>query len=176
MCNATRIKLDAPVFTERYVSFPLMETHGILADFFIRPQGVGLTCKGDDLLLFYLLQNRIHKKKIEFQVLNQTHKVRLEPCLSGEGKSSIDNPLKFYLGTIASGNLKDRSDIVISRDPATFEARADFLSNLLFTQWIAKMYDVILMYKVFKENKLLRDLNSNYNINTPHKDDGGLQN
>lgn len=176
LCNTTRIKLDAPVFTDRYVSFPLLETHGILADFFIRPQGVGLTCKGDDLLLFYLIQDRILKKKLQFEVLNQGHKVNLVPCISGDGNSSVENPLKFYLGTIASGNLKDRSDIVISRDESTFEQRSLFLTNLLFTQWIAKMYDVVLAYKTFKRLNLLRPLNSNYNPNTPHKDDGGLTN
>ena len=174
MCNVTRIQLDAPVFKEQYVSFPLMESHGINADFYIRPQGVGLTCKGDDLLLFYLLQNRILQKSIQFHFPFNGKPTAFEPCISGDGENSVKNPLKFYLGTIASGNLKNRCDIVLNRDESTHAQRGDFLSDVLFTQWIAQMMPYIESYRLFKENDLLRELNSNFDPEAPHKGDGGL--
>jgi hypothetical protein len=175
MCNVTRINLDAPVYKEQYVSFPLIATHDIYADFFIRPQGVGITCKGDDLLLFYFLQNLYQRNKLEFRFKRNGYVIPFEPCLSGEGQASIDNPLKFYLGTIASGNLKDRCDIRVERDITTYNERAEFLADLLFTQWIAPMMPYIEMYKLMRDNKLLRELNSNFDPNAPHKDDGGLE-
>lgn len=158
LCNATRINLDPPSFSEQYVSFPLEHWHGIKGDFFIRAQSVGITLKGEDVRLFYLIQDYIQRGEISFEVMLGGLRKPLEPKLSGDGEFNVNNPCTFYLASISSGNLKDCSDIPISRNEATFENRSDFLADLLFTQWIVKMMPIIEMYKVFKRNHLLIDL------------------
>jgi hypothetical protein len=156
LCNATRIKLDPPKFHEQYVSFPLSIEHEIEGDFFIRAQSVGITLKGEDVNLFYFLQAQINYKEIEFEVLHERRLRSWRPLISGDGKfDKLRNPCTFYLASISSGNLKDVSDLPVSRDPATFDARAEFLANLLFTQWIVKMMPHIETYKDYKRLNLL---------------------
>lgn len=155
LCAATRITLDAPRFEEQYVAFHLNETHGLDVDFFIRAQSVGITCKGEDIRLFYLLQDMVRRDQIQFYTTGGGVRKSFSPYLPQEGSFSMENPCTFYLAGISSGNLKGWSDIPISRDPSSFEARAEFLANLLFTQWIVKMMPVIETYKQYKRNGLL---------------------
>lgn len=155
LCDATRIFLDPPQFNDAYVSFPLKHWHGIEGDFFIRAQSVGITLKGEDLNLFYLLQNELQYEDIKLEVRRNKIITKLEPVFSGEGNFSVDNPCTFYLASISSGNLKDISDIRINRDPGSFNERADFLASLLFTQWIVKMMPYIEHYVKYKRLKLL---------------------
>jgi hypothetical protein len=155
LCDATRIYLDSPQFNDTYVSFPLKHWHGIDGDFFIRAQSVGITLKGQDINLFYLLQNELQYSDITMEVRRGKMLKQLKPVYSGEGNFSVANPCTFYLASISSGNLKDISDIRISRDASSFEERADFLANLLFTQWIVKMMPYIEMYKKYKRLNLL---------------------
>lgn len=155
LCNATRINLDPPEFNDAYVSFPLKHWHDIDGDFFIRAQSVGITLKGQDVNLFYLLQDELKFEHFKFEVPRNGLRQSLEPKFSGDGVFHPENPCTFYLASISSGNLKDISDIQINRDPAMLPRRADFLANLLFTQWIVKTMPYIEMYKKFKRCNIL---------------------
>lgn len=155
LCNTANIQLDPPRFEDQYVSFDLKHWHGIDADFFIRAQSVGITFKGEDIRLFYLLQNMIQYDTIKLTVKSGGIRKPLAPNFAGDGQYSMTNQCPFYLAAISSGNLKGCSDLQINRDPATFEDRATFLADLLFTQWIVKMMPVIHTYKMYKRNGLL---------------------
>ena len=160
LCNAlsSPIVLDAPRFEEQYVSFDLKDSHAISADFFIRAQSVGFTVKGEDLPLFYLLQDMVKTKALTFEVPHCGFRRQFEPHLAGNGQFSMANPCTFYLAGIASGNLKGWSDLPVSRDESTFEMRADFLANLLWTQWIVKIMPIVEQYKLYKRNHLLASI------------------
>lgn len=156
LCDATRINLDPPEFSEAYVSFPLKHWYSIDGDFFIRAQSVGITLKGQDINLFYLLQDALQHKDIEFSVMLGKVLRPMTPVYSGSGDfNAKDNPCTFYLASISSGNLKDISDIQISRNPETVPERVRFLSHLLFTQWIVKTMPYIEMYAKYKRLNLL---------------------
>lgn len=156
LCNATRINLDPPQFHEQYVSFPFKHWHGVEGDFFIRAQSVGITLKGDDKNLFYLLQDAVLSEDFQLLVLKNFHQKPIKPVLSGNGEfNKVHNPCDVHLASISSGNLKDISDIRINRDPESFEERAEFLASLLFTQWIVKMMPYIETYKHYKRLRLL---------------------
>jgi hypothetical protein len=157
LCGATRINLDPPQFHDQYVSFPLNHWHQIEADFFIRSQSLGITIKGDDLNLFYVLQSAIACEDIELKVLHNYHQKKLRPIMSGDGQyDRRRNPCPSdLLATISSGNLRDISDIQISRSHDSFDERAKFLANLLFTQWIVKMMPLLEPYKDYKRLGLL---------------------
>lgn len=152
MCAVCKISLPERHFEEHYVAFPL--THlGITGDFFLRGQTVGITLKGEDLRLFYLLQDHVRRNEIVFKVRHQGVSTKINPVISGEGKSSVLNPLPHFLGTISSGNLRDISDIPISR--IDHVPRAEFLSNLLFTQWIDPIMPIVETYSRYKSLNLL---------------------
>lgn len=138
MCQAAGIPIDPPKYEERYATLEL-SCLGLTADFFIRSQSVGFTAKHDDKELFYDLQRLVKDGTLEIHTHFDGQPVTLQPHLAGEGRFDHDNPCTFYLAGIASGNLKGRVDHNFSHDPATFEARANFLAALLYTQWITKM-------------------------------------
>lgn len=156
MCNTVGYPY---LFTSRtesqYISFELKHSHGINADFFIRAQSVGFVCKGEDTRLFYLLQYLIQSGQIQLEVLQNKVRKKFDPHFAGDGKFSMLNPCSVYLAGISTGNLKGWSDIVVSRNESTFEARADFLANLLFTQFMVKMMPAIEQYKIFRAAGIL---------------------
>jgi hypothetical protein len=153
--DADNLKFDAPIFTDQYVSFPMTHSLNIDGDFFIRAQSVGVTFKGEDVRLFYLLQDMVKRHHLHFRVQHEGKWEYFNPHLAGEGQFSMKNPCTFYLAGIASGNLKGWSDIPISRDPATFDDRAKFLAVLLYREWVRQMMPIIKMYQWFRANDLL---------------------
>lgn len=66
------------------------------------------------------------------------------------GELSMENVGDYFRYKIASGDLENRSSIVISRDADTFEQRAADIAALLFNQFIKKIMPIIDIYQAGK--------------------------
>lgn len=153
MCNVCKISLSTR-FDEHYIAFPLNE-YGVSGDFFIRSSTVGISIKHNDAALFYLLQDKVLREEITLLVKSNNAMVKLLPFISGHGEYSMRNESPHPMNQITTGNLRDISDIPNGRSLSCIEDRAEFLSNLLFTQWIVPMMPIIETYSSYKKLGLI---------------------
>jgi hypothetical protein len=144
LCRSQNILLDPPRYEDSYSCMHLVESHGIQADFFIRKCTVGFSIRREDQALLTLLNNLIDTGKLQILVPG-----RQEPVVSVTHK-------EFFVKSIASGDLRETSSIVISSEPSTFEKRADDLAILLFQQWISKIMPVVETYKQCRDAGILK--------------------
>ncbi len=144
LCRSQNILLDSPRYEDSYSCMHLVESHGIQADFFIRKCTVGFSVRREDHALLTLLNHMIDTGKLEITVPG-----RQEPVASVTRK-------EFFVSSIASGDLRETSSIVISGDPSTFEKRADDLAILLFQQWIRKIMPIVEAYKQCRDAGILK--------------------
>ena len=146
LCNTFGINLDPPRFKDDYSALHLDVSHKVQADFFIRSQSVGFSVKQPDKPLMEVLRAMVKQGHLHFLVPGRT------TPHDYTGAHQKD----FYITQLATGDLRDTSSIVISRDPNTFDKRAEDLAALLFLQFIQKIMPVVEQYKIYRDNGLLK--------------------
>jgi len=153
LCKASSIPIDPPKFTKGWSNLALHKSHDIRMDFYAGSQSCGLSIEKKDAPLYFMLQHMYKTGKITVDIPGKPEEDRYPNglYLVKNGELSMENAGNFFIYKIASGDLDNRSNIVISRDPDTFEQRAADIAALLFNQFIKKVMPVVEIYKAGKE-------------------------
>jgi hypothetical protein len=153
LCKSSNIHIDPPKFTKGWSNLSLNESHGLKMDFYAGGQSCGLSIEKKDAPLYFMLQHMYKTGQLTLDIPGKPDGEDRYPhglYLVKNGELSVESVGDYFRYKIASGDLENRSSIVISRDADTFEQRAADIAALLFNQFIKKIMPIIEIYKAGK--------------------------
>jgi hypothetical protein len=161
LCQSANIITDPPKITKGWSNLTLHDSHNLRVDFYAGSQSCGITIEKREAPLYFLLQHMYKTGKLTLDIPGKPIGEDRYPnglYLVKNGELSMENAGDYFRYKIASGDLDNRSSIVISRDAETFEKRAADIAVLLFDQFIKKLMPIIEIYKVGKEAGVYKEV------------------
>lgn len=153
LCKSSNIPIDPPKVTKGWSNLSLEKSHGLKMDFYAGSQSCGVSIQKKEAPLYFMLQHMYKTGQLTLDIPGKPEGADRYPYglyMVKNGELSMDDLGDFFIYKIASGDLDNRSSIVISRDIDTFEERAADIAALLFNQFIKKVMPIIEIYKVGK--------------------------
>jgi hypothetical protein len=160
LCKASGIQTDPPKITKNWSNLSLNKSHGLKMDFYTGSQSCGLSIEKKDAPLYFMLQHMYKTGQLTLDIPGKPDGEDRYPhglYLVKNGELSMENLGEYFRYKIASGDLENRSSIVISRDAETFDQRAADIAALLFNQFIKKIMPIIDIYQAGKAAGVYRE-------------------